>query len=244
MNDVVTAEHGGQTSQTPQGLEQAVLVLAGIERSFGQLTILKDVDFSLAPGEAVGLLGPSGSGKSSLLHIAGLLEKPTAGDVIITGRDTAALSDRGRTLIRRDEIGFVYQFHHLLPEFDALGNVALPQMVAGRSRAQAENRAASLLGAMGLAERLHHQPGQLSGGEQQRTAIARALANHPRILLADEPTDGNLDIATSNAVFDELLRIVREEGLAALIATHDHNLASKMDRVVTIDHGQLVPFAG
>lgn len=210
------------------------LSLSGVGRRFDDLVVLDNVDFTIRSGETVALLGPSGSGKSSLLHIAGLLEKPTAGEVQVAGRATAGLSDQQRTLIRRDEIGFVYQFHHLLPEFDALGNVALPQMIAGQSKKKAEEEASRLLTLMGLGERLHHQPGQLSGGEQQRTAIARALVNKPNILLADEPT-GNLDTKTSDKVFDELIKLVRLEGLAAMIATHDETLAARMDRIVTIE---------
>ncbi|MEO0612961.1 MAG: ABC transporter ATP-binding protein [Pseudomonadota bacterium] len=216
-----------------------VLELSGITRQFGALKIFEKINFSLMAGQTVALLGPSGSGKSSLLHIAGLLEAPSAGEVIINGRATGALPDRERTLIRRDEIGFVYQFHHLLPEFDAMGNVALPQLIAGQSKSAAEAEAARLLSLMGLAERLHHQPGELSGGEQQRTAIARALANRPRILLADEPT-GNLDTQTSDGVFSALLDLVKGEGLAALIATHDQHLASRMDLIISIDQGTLI----
>ena len=210
-----------------------VLRLDAIVRRFGDLLVLERSDFSLRAGEAVGLLGPSGSGKSSLLHVAGLLEKPSEGEVFIDGVACGGLSDAQRTRLRRDALGFVYQFHHLLPEFSALGNVALPQLIAGRPRAAAEQRAKALLTSLGLGERLHHQPGQLSGGEQQRTAIARAIANRPRILLADEPT-GNLDPKTSARVFDELLGMVRAEGLAALIATHDQALAARLDRIVVI----------
>lgn len=211
----------------------SILNLRGIRRQFGDLVVLENVNLSLRPGEIVGLVGPSGSGKSSLLHIAGLLEAPSAGDVVIDGRPTAKLNDRDRTLIRRDTVGFVYQAHHLLPEFDAIGNVALPQLIAGKGEMTAYKEAERLLSALGLGARLTHQPGQLSGGEQQRCAIARALANRPKVLLADEPT-GNLDTETSASVFDELIRLVREEGLAALIATHDLKLAARMDRVVTI----------
>ncbi|HPE32851.1 MAG TPA: ABC transporter ATP-binding protein, partial [Parvularculaceae bacterium] len=178
-------------------------------------------------------LGPSGSGKLSLLHIAGLLERPSAGEVYIEGEAVSRLPDAARTRIRRDKLGFVYQFHHLLPEFSALGNVSLPLLIAGKKKSDAEKEAARLLTALGLGERLHHQPGQLSGGEQQRTAIARALANNPKILLADEPT-GNLDPKTSDVVFDSLLGLVRAEGLAALVATHDHRLARRLDRIIVI----------
>ena len=209
------------------------LQLTDVGRAYGDLVVLRSCNLTLARGETVALLGPSGSGKSSLLHVSGLLESPTEGEVSIGGRETSLLADSERTRLRRDELGFVYQFHHLLPEFSALGNVALPQMIAGKNRAAAEEEATRLLSALGLGERLSHQPGQLSGGEQQRTAIARALANHPAILLADEPT-GNLDPKTSDVVFDALLKIVRDEGLAALIATHDQRLAKRMDRVFMI----------
>lgn len=215
-----------------------VLRLEKIERRYGDLVILRASDFMLKRGETVALLGPSGSGKSSLLHIAGLLEAPSAGEVYIDGVATSRLGDSVRTRIRRDALGFVYQFHHLLPEFSALGNVALPLLIAGRKKAVAESEAARLLSALGLAERLHHQPGQLSGGEQQRTAIARALANKPKILLADEPT-GNLDPKTSDVVFEALLRLVRAEGLAALVATHDQRLAVRMDRIIEIREQRL-----
>ncbi len=215
------------------------LRLDGIARRYGDLVIVENIDFQLMRGETIALLGPSGSGKSSLLHIAGLLEAPSAGEVHIAGKATSKLSDAQRTRIRRDTLGFVYQFHHLLPEFSALGNVALPQLIAGVSRRDAEARAAELLTTLGLGERLNHQPGQLSGGEQQRTAIARALANKPDVLLADEPT-GNLDPKTSDVVFDALLKLVKSEGLAALIATHDQRLAKRMDRVLVIKDQRLV----
>jgi lipoprotein-releasing system ATP-binding protein len=215
------------------GGNEPVLKLEKVERRYGDLVILQASDFVLRRGETVALLGPSGSGKSSLLHIAGLLEAPSAGEVYIDGVATSRLGDAARTRIRRDALGFVYQFHHLLPEFSALGNVALPLLIAGRRKQEADAEAARLLGALGLAERLHHQPGQLSGGEQQRTAIARALANKPKILLADEPT-GNLDPKTSDVVFAALLRLVRSEGLAALVATHDQRLAVRMDRIIEI----------
>jgi lipoprotein-releasing system ATP-binding protein len=216
-----------------------VLRLEKVARRYGDLIVVEEIDFSLASGETAALLGPSGSGKSSLLHIAGLLEKASAGEVHILGRATSALSDAERTRIRRDTLGFVYQFHHLLPEFTALGNVALPQLISGVKRKTAEAEAKRLLTLMGLGERLHHQPGQLSGGEQQRTAIARALANGPKILLADEPT-GNLDPKTSNVVFDALLDLVRREGLSALVATHDQRIAARMDRVFVIRDQRLV----
>ncbi|MEL6213684.1 MAG: ABC transporter ATP-binding protein, partial [Pseudomonadota bacterium] len=202
---------------------EAILSLKGVERRYGDLVVLQPTDFVLKKGETVALLGPSGSGKSSLLHIAGLLEKPSAGEVTLGGVATSSLADAARTRMRRDFLGFVYQFHHLLPEFSALGNVALPLLIAGQTKHAAERQAERLLNAMGLGERLTHQPGQLSGGEQQRTAIARALANNPAVLLADEPT-GNLDPKTSDVVFDALLALVRDEGLSAMIATHDHRL--------------------
>lgn len=220
-------------------MSDVVLRLDKVERRYGALVIVLPSDFLLHRGETVALLGPSGSGKSSLLHIAGLLEAPSAGEVWIDGVATSLLSDAARTRIRRDTLGFVYQFHHLLPEFTALGNVSLPQLIAGKKKPVAEAEAARLLKAVGLGERLNHQPGQLSGGEQQRTAIARALANRPKILLADEPT-GNLDPKTSAKVFDELLGLVRSEGLATLVATHDHRLAARMDRVIEIRDQRLV----
>lgn len=215
------------------------LALRGVERRFGDLEILTSVNFALARGETVALLGPSGSGKSSLLHIAGLLEAPSAGEVAIEGAETARLDDRARTRLRRTRLGFVYQFHHLLPEFTAIDNVALPRLIAGQRPKTARAEAAAFLAKVGLAERGHHQPGQLSGGEQQRTAIARALVGRPALLLADEPT-GNLDPETSDVVFDALMDIVRREGLSALIATHDQRLAKRMDRIVAIRGKTLV----
>ena len=217
-----------------------VLDLAGIVRRYGEeLTILDGADLTVAPGEMVGLLGPSGSGKSSLLHIAGLLEKPTAGRVVIDGQDTTDLGDRGLTALRRDKIGFVYQFHHLLPEFTALRNAAFPRLIAGEAAGKAMTRATELLTTLGLGERLDHQPAQLSGGEKQRVAIARALANDPSLLLADEPT-GNLDVDTSATVFGNLVELVRSRGVGAIIATHDRGLAAQMDRVVVIESKKLV----
>jgi lipoprotein-releasing system ATP-binding protein len=219
-----------------------VLRLEKVSRRFGDLEILLPSDFELHRGETVALLGPSGSGKSSLLHIAGLLEAPSGGEVWIDGVATLPLDDAAKTRLRRDYLGFVYQFHHLLPEFSALGNVALPRLIAGHSKANADEESARLLSAMGLGDRLHHQPGQLSGGEQQRTAIARALANHPKVLLADEPT-GNLDPKTADKVFEALLNIVRAEGLSALVATHDQRIARRMDRVIVISDQRLVELA-
>ncbi len=219
------------------------LVLSDVRRSFRQgretLDVLKGGDLTIARGEIVALVGPSGSGKSTLLQIAGLLERPDAGSVTVGGTDCARAGDRERTRLRRIHLGFVYQYHHLLPEFSAEENVILPQMIAGRSKAAARGRARDLLAAMGLGERFAHRPSQLSGGEQQRVAICRALANRPRLLLADEPT-GNLDPHTSEGVFNELLRLVREEGLSALIATHNPDLAARMDRTVTLRDGRVV----
>ncbi len=221
----------------------AALELEGVARSFSsgdeELQILKNVQFTLSKGEIVSLVAPSGTGKSTLLHLAGLLEKPNAGDVLIKGQKTSRLNEAGRTALRRDEIGFVYQFHHLLGEFSAVENVMLPQLAAGIAPRQARERAEDLLKRFGLGHRLEALPGRMSGGEQQRTAIARALANKPSVLLADEPT-GNLDTKTADLVFVELMRVVREEGVAALIATHNETLAASMDRTVTLTDGQLV----
>ncbi len=219
------------------------LALRAVERRFrsggGMLDVLRGANLTLASGETVALVAPSGTGKSTLLHLAGLLERPDAGTVLVDGRDAGTLADAERTAIRRDTIGFVYQAHHLLPEFSALENVMLPQMIAGRPRRQAAARAGELLAAFGLAPRAAHLPGKLSGGEQQRVAIARALANAPKVLLADEPT-GNLDVGTSETVFAELLRAVRERQLSALIATHNPELAARMDRRVTLREGLVV----
>jgi lipoprotein-releasing system ATP-binding protein len=206
----------------------------------GELPVLNGADLVLNPGEIVALVAPSGTGKSTLLHLAGLLERPDSGEVVVAGRAAGTLSDDQRTAIRRGTIGFVYQFHHLLPEFTAEENIILPQMAAGTPRSQASLRAHDLLGAFGLKGREAHRPGRLSGGEQQRVAIARALANAPRVLLADEPT-GNLDVATSDRVFAELLHAVRGQGVAALIATHNPELAGRMDRIVTLREGRVVP---
>ena len=219
-----------------------VLAIRGLTRTYQTgdktLTVLHDADLDIMPGEVVGLIGPSGSGKSSLLHAAGLLERPTAGQIFIEGRDCSNLSDRIRTRVRLHTIGFVYQAHHLLPEFSALDNVVLPQMIAGTPRKAARERAFFLLEQLGLAERVKHQPAQLSGGEQQRVAIARALANAPRLLLADEPT-GNLDPHTSAAVFENLYALARATGVAALVATHNLELARHMDRVLGLKDGKL-----
>ncbi|MDR3509808.1 MAG: ABC transporter ATP-binding protein [Caulobacteraceae bacterium] len=223
-------------------MSSPVLSLRGVGRTYrtgeGKLEVLKGVDLDVFQGEVIGLIGPSGSGKSSLLHAAGLLERPTTGQIIIEGRDCSKLGDAARTRVRLGLIGFVYQFHHLLPEFSALDNVALPQMIAGQSRPDARARAETLLGGLGLSHRLHHQPGQLSGGEQQRVAIARALANEPRIVLADEPT-GNLDPHTSGAVFQNLFDLARASGVALVIATHNMELARYMDRVFALEDGHL-----
>jgi len=227
-------------------MSEPVLSIRGLERSYvtgaGTLTVLRGADLDVMPGEIVGLVGPSGSGKSSLLHAAGLLEHPNAGRITIQGRDCSDLSDRERTRVRLGAIGFVYQFHHLLPEFSALDNVALPMLIAGTPRAAAQKRAGQLLGDLGLSERTHHQPAQLSGGEQQRVAVARALANAPRLLLADEPT-GNLDPTTSGAVFENLYELARRTGVAAVIATHNLELARHMDRVFALKDGHLEPQA-
>jgi len=224
-------------------MSEVALDIRGLSRRFksgdGELVVLDGVDLSIERGQIVGLVGPSGSGKSSLLHAAGLLETPTSGEVRIGGVEAWALSDKERTRLRRTSIGFVYQFHHLLPEFDALDNVAMPLLILGRSRPEARVEATRLLSSLGLAERLHHRPAQLSGGEQQRVAISRALANGPAVLLADEPT-GNLDPQTSAQVFQSLLGVVRTEGAAALIATHNLELTRFMDRVVSLENGRLV----
>jgi len=221
----------------------AALRLQGVARSYAQgagtLEVFSNVNLGMMPGELVALVGPSGAGKSSLLHMAGLLEAPSAGQVMIAGADASRLSERERTLLRRDTIGFVYQAHHLLPEFTALENVIMPQLIAGKSYKAAEVEARRLLDSLGLSQRLEHLPSQLSGGEQQRVAVARALANAPRLLLADEPT-GNLDPRTAAGVFDALVTLVRSEGLAALVATHNLELAAKMDRALILHEGRLL----
>ena len=225
-------------------MSEPALRLDGIEKTYnrgrpGEVRVLQGASLSLAPGEVVALVAPSGAGKSTLLHIAGLLDTADGGSVAIGGQDMTRLPDRARTRVRRAQVGFVYQFHHLLPEFSALENVVLPQLANGTGRAAAQARAHDLLGRVRLSERAGHRPAALSGGEQQRVAFCRALANAPRLLLADEPT-GNLDPETSGRVFDVLMVLVRETGLAALIATHNPKLAARMDRTVRLDAGRVV----
>ena len=219
------------------------LVMSGVRHGYktgaGRLDVLKGLDLAIGSGEIVALVGPSGAGKSTLLHIAGLLEKPNAGSLVVNGRECGRLGDDERTGVRRRDLGFIYQFHNLLPEFSALENVVIPQLIAGRGRREARKRAGEVLGYLGLGERLEHRPAELSGGEQQRVAIARAVANAPRLLLADEPT-GNLDPHTADRVFEMLLRLVRASGLSALIATHNLELAARMDRRVTLEDGKLM----
>jgi lipoprotein-releasing system ATP-binding protein len=224
-------------------MSKVALELKGVQQRFrqagnGWLEVIRRADLRLESGEMVALVGPSGSGKSTLLHISGLLEQQADGEVVINGRPTRDLNDDGRTALRRTTMGFVYQYHHLLPEFSALENVVIPQMIAGKSRSEARERAASLLRRVGLGERLDHRPAKLSGGEQQRVAIARALANSPAIVLADEPT-GNLDVHTADQVFEMLAQLVREDKVAAMIATHNLEIARRMDRAVTIREGVL-----
>ncbi|MGZ5916331.1 MAG: ABC transporter ATP-binding protein [Methyloceanibacter sp.] len=220
-----------------------VLHLDRLVRAYAQgprlIAVLKGASAMFYAGETVALLGPSGAGKSTLLHIAGLLERPDRGQVLIDGTDCVRMSDADRTRMRRLEIGFIYQFHHLLPEFSALENVLLPQLIVGRSRVEATERSKLLLDALGLGERWEHRPAQLSGGEQQRVAIARAVANRPKVLLADEPT-GNLDPPTADRVFEQLLLLVRQSGVAAVIATHNLDLAARMDRVLRLSDGVLL----
>lgn len=233
MNDAIFPEHRG-----------APLVrLENVRRSFTQgdvtIDVLRGVDLSINAGEIVALLGPSGSGKSTLLQAIGLLEGGFSGSIRIGDEETSDLNANGRTRVRRDNLGFVYQFHHLLPDFDATENVILPQLVQGKPKAEATARAEMLLTKLGLGQRLEHRPSKLSGGEQQRVAVARALANSPKLVLADEPT-GNLDEATSDIVLEQFLNLVRQEGSAALVATHNERLAAKMDRVVRLQEGVLV----
>ena len=227
-------------------MSNAVLQMHGIRRTYGEgkhaLTILDGAEFSIQRGELVALVAPSGAGKSTLLHLAGLLERPNAGSLSIGGVECSKLNDDKRTRMRRLDIGFVYQFHHLLPELDARENVALPQLIAGSSKEEANASADTLLQHLGIAKRASHRPSELSGGEQQRVAIARAVVNQPKVLLADEPT-GNLDPSTSDLVFEALTDLVRSTGLAALIATHNHALAAQMDRTVTIENGKIIPLA-
>jgi lipoprotein-releasing system ATP-binding protein len=222
-----------------------ILQLTGVGRRYNEigreLVILDNANFTLARGEMVALVAPSGAGKSTLLHTAGLLERPDSGDVVLDGRSCGALSDEERTAIRRNDVGFVYQFHHLLPEFSALENVMMPQMIRGMKPAVASERAQQLLDYMKIGARASHRPSELSGGEQQRVAIARAVANAPLLLLADEPT-GNLDPVTSSYVFEALEALVRQSGLSAMIATHNHELARRMDRRVTLRDGKVVSF--
>lgn len=223
--------------------KKTALELKNIKRTFYQagetLEVIKSANLKLYPGEIVALIGPSGAGKSTLLQTIGLLEHAQGGEILIDGKDCAKLNEEDRTLVRRQKLGFVYQFHHLLPEFSALENVVIPQMINGKARKEAEVCAQALLESVGLGHRLTHRPARLSGGEQQRVAIVRALANAPAILLADEPT-GNLDEKTASAVFEELIKLVRGQNLAALIATHNNDLAQQMDRIVTLHNGELV----
>jgi len=223
-------------------MNEVVLEVRGLKRSFEQagvrIDVLRGIDLDVRRGEIVALLGPSGSGKSTLLQAVGLLEGGFQGSIRIAGEEVAELSDANRTRVRRDTLGFVYQFHHLLPDFSALENVVIPQLVRGAGHAEARARAEQLLSDLGLAERLSHRPSKLSGGEQQRVAVARALANRPALVLADEPT-GNLDEGTADIVFAEFLRLVREEAGAALVATHNERIAAKMDRVLRLHEGVL-----
>lgn len=245
MSETYTAVEVKVEQQRQQQREEEVpiLFLHDVERHYRQgdetVHVLNGVELALWGGQSVALVAPSGAGKSTLLHIAGLLEHPDQGDVYIEGRSTAILADHERTRIRRNEIGFVYQSHHLLPEFSAIENVLLPQMIRGLARDEARTRAVELLGYLGLGGRLDHRPSELSGGEQQRVAIARAVANAPRILLADEPT-GNLDVHTAEHVFNALTQLVSASGLAAMIATHNMDLAARMDRRVTLREGRVV----
>jgi len=225
-------------------MSDVTLALTGIEKAYnpgrpGEVTVLRGAEVSVSRGEVVALVAPSGAGKSTLLHIAGLLDTPDSGTVAIGGVDFTGAADRRRTEARRQDVGFIYQFHHLLPEFSAAENIVLPQLANGAAASQAHDRAGMLLDRVGLGARAHHRPAELSGGEQQRVAFCRALANAPRLLLADEPT-GNLDPATSDVVFGALMELVRETGLSALIATHNPDLAARMDRTVTLSEGRLI----
>jgi lipoprotein-releasing system ATP-binding protein len=225
-------------------MSDAILSLKGITKSYARnlarpVEVLKGVDLDLSAGEVVALVAPSGAGKSTLLHIAGLLDTPDQGHLMLAGQELSGATDRKRTVARRQDIGFIYQFHHLLPEFTALENITLPQRANGTGKLEAEARAQDLLARVGLADRAAHRPAELSGGEQQRVAFCRALANQPQLLLADEPT-GNLDSATSDTVFDVLMSLVRDTGLSALIATHNMALAERMDRVIRLENGVLI----
>jgi lipoprotein-releasing system ATP-binding protein len=243
MSETTTMEAEAAVAAEEKPEPNPVLFLRDVERTYRQgeetLNILRGAELAIWPGQSVALVAPSGAGKSTLLHIAGLLEHPDHGEVFIDGRATAILPDGERTRIRRNQIGFVYQSHRLLPEFSALENVMLPQMIRGLPRAECEKRASELLAYLGLRGRLKHRPAELSGGEQQRVAIARAVANAPRILLADEPT-GNLDVHTADHVFNALHQLVRASGLATIIATHNMELAARMDRRVTLREGRVV----
>src|SRR5438034_9450599 len=240
---MISAERRPPTAVEPDAQELPILFLHGIDRHYRQgdvtLEILRGAELAIWPGQSVALVAPSGAGKSTLLHVAGLLEHPDAGEVYVDKIPTSRLSDAERTRIRRTELGFVYQFHHLLPEFTAVENIMLPQMIRGLGRKEANRRALELLSYLGLRNRATHRPAELSGGEQQRVAIARAVANAPRILLADEPT-GNLDPQTAEHVFKALTQLVRASGLAMLCATHNMDIAGRMDRRVTLRNGQVV----
>jgi len=242
MNDA-TAPAAEEMARTETADDKPILFMHKIDRRYRQgdatLNILRGAELALWPGQSVALVAPSGAGKSTLLHVAGLLEQPDAGEVYIDQVATATLSDAERTRIRRTEVGFVYQFHHLLPELSAVENVMMPQMIRGLAKAEAIERATELLSYLGLKERLAHRPAELSGGEQQRVAIARAVANAPRILLADEPT-GNLDVRTGEHVFNALTQLVRASGLAVVVATHNMDIAARMDRRVTLRDGLVV----
>ncbi len=243
MNDAVGNDAGNNAGNgAGNGARPHVVALKGVTRSFEQggvrIDVLRGVDLTVRPGEIVALLGPSGSGKSTMLQAIGLLEGGFGGHIEIAGTAAEKVNAAARTALRRDHLGFVYQFHHLLPDFNALENVMMPQLVLGKSDAEAAERARDLLTALGLGARLDHRPSQLSGGEQQRVAVARALANRPALVLADEPT-GNLDENTANGVLDQFLRLVRGEGSAAIVATHNERLAAKMDRLVRLHEGKL-----